>query len=147
MATQYVIVKEPFAHFYSDTTTERAEPIMGVKPRDTNNVAYTLYNKPYGKYQFLGGCNFLFPTSIPFIPGMVVDFYADNTTTGITANSFINQLTLPSNFNNTDVRIFMGIPAMDKLDNGLIECYGSVTDTKNITVYVMPSLFFTIQKP
>ncbi|WP_285413229.1 hypothetical protein [Pseudomonas sp. lyk4-40-TSB-59a] len=147
MATSYIIVDEPLTHFYSDTTTEIAEPIMGVKPKDINNVAYTLYNKPYDKYQSLGGCTFLFPRSIPFKPGMVIDFNADNNSTGITANSFTNQRTLPSNYNNADVRIFMTIPSMEKLDNGLIECYGSVTDNANNTVYVMKSLFFTIQTP
>lgn len=147
MATKYVIVKEPFTHFYSDTTTEKAEPIMGVNPRDINNVAYTLYNKPYGKYQALGGCNFLLPKSIPFKQGMVVDFYADNITTNITPNSFVTQLTPPTPYNNTEVRIFMGMPIMNILDNGLIECYGSITDAVSNVIYVMQSLFFTIQKP
>lgn len=147
MATSYIIVGEPFTHFYSDTTTEIAEPIMGVKPMDINNVAYTLYNKPYGRYQSLGGCTFRFPRSIPFTPGMVIEFYADNNSTGITANSFTNQVTLPSNYNNADVRIFMPIPSMEKLNDGLIECYGSVTDNPNNTIYAMKSLFFTIQKP
>lgn len=143
MSTKYKIVSEPFKHFYSDDIIYKADPIMGVDLRDPTGVAYTVYNKPYGKFQNQWGCTFQFPDSIPFRPGMDIDFYADNSTTNILANSFTQKV--PSGTGN--VRAYMPKAAMAKLGNGLIDCYGSVTDPLSNTVYIMNPHIFTIQTP
>lgn len=145
---KYIVVNQPFKQFYSDTDDEPASPVMGVDPTDLNNVAYTVYNKPFSLFQYLGGCCFIWPSTIPYQPDMVVDCYAENNTTGITANSFSKQMMIPLYYNSTTkVKTTMGMPDMLKLGAGQIEVSGSVTDTVNDIVYVMRSFFFTIQMP
>ncbi|MDL5597818.1 hypothetical protein QS468_34295 [Bacillus subtilis] len=143
MPTTYRIVNEPFELFYSDTNLP-GSPIMGINCRDPNNVAYQLYNKPYGTYQRLGGCNLKLPSTIPYSPGMIADVYADNATTGLPANSFAHQQTLTSN---TPGKIYIGVPSMTTLGAGLIDCYGSVTDNASNIIYIVKSFYFTIQLP
>ena len=143
MAQPTYIVIPASKFFYSDSTIP-AEKTIGIDPKDPQNVAYTLYGKPYGQFQRLGGFNWAIDPSIPLQAGQTLDAYCDNITTNNPANSFSHnrQILGPQ-----PLKVFVGMPAMRILDAGDIECYGSVTDTANNRIYIISPAIITIQKP
>ncbi|MBH3403685.1 hypothetical protein I5P86_01330 [Pseudomonas glycinae] len=140
--TKYVVIPESKV-CYSDTNI-LAEDVIGLNPKDPANVAYTKYNKPYGQFQHLGGINLKIDPSLPTNAGQVLDFIFENITTNNSANTYVHNRQI---IDSRPLKVFVGMKDMNKLNDGSIECYGSVTDQAKGTVYIISPKTFTIQSP
>ena len=138
----YVITPPAVAYYYTDM--EKADPILGFNMRDPNNVAYSIYNKSFAKFQKFRGFSLLMDAALNSQAGDTFTYYIDNLTKG--AQAYFSTFTMPVT-NSTRIRIYITEAEMAKLDEGKIECYGSLDSPSTNSVYVINSTFLELRKP
>lgn len=136
----------PAARLFISDTTLPAEDQIGRDPKDPGNVAYTLYNKPYSQFQWLGGFNIRPPIGVTPKAGDVLTVYADNSTTNAVANSLTYTYTFTAaDTNNSEHPFLIGMSDQAVLGVGLVDVYGNWFD--GITTHVFRSAFITQTLP
>ncbi|MFL1500068.1 hypothetical protein ACI77J_04275 [Pseudomonas sp. O64] len=150
MPPRYRVLSVALDGYYSDFFTDRLEDELGFDPVNPANVAYAKYNKPYARFQYLGGFGLAVPaTALPVTPqpGDKWDIDIQNLTTGSPSAVFNYSYTFLSGSEGRSLRALVGMPAMQVLGPGLIEINASFTSNAANTVYIFQPKQITLVAP
>ncbi|MEX5540729.1 hypothetical protein [Pseudomonas poae] len=151
MPFRYKLLSNEPDYYYSDYFQDELEDYVGFDHKDPLNVAYTLYNKPYARFQYHGGFSLRVPIGmLPVNPqaGDTWNVDMQNITTGNPSAIFnhmstVHPGTAPQYFA-TGVSIR---PGMYTLGPGIIEIESFFTSNATNTVYVFPTKQLTLVMP
>ncbi|WP_338488648.1 hypothetical protein VRB78_23030 [Pseudomonas trivialis] len=151
MPFRYRVLSIEPEYYYSEFSLDPLEDDVGFDHKDPFNVVYTKYNKPYARFQYLGGFNLRVPVSVLPVkpqPGDTWNVDMQNITTGDPLAVFnhistVHPGTAPQYFA-TGVSIR---PGMYKLGPGVIEVDSYFTSISTNTIYIFPTRQITLVMP
>ena len=150
MPFRYRVLSLELDAYYSDLFVDKLEDEVGFDPVDPGNVAYVKYNKPYARFQYLGGIGLAVPAgALPVAPRVGDRWSVDiqNITTGNASAVFNYLYTIPAGGAGQPLRALVGMPAMRVLGPGIIEANAAFTSIATNTVYIFQPKQITLVAP